>query len=60
MNNPVTRMLTSIGATAVLFVILGAIGIELPFWGAILAGFLIGTVLGIMDLAAKRKNQRRS
>ena len=60
MNNTITRMLTTIGATAVVFAILGAFGVDLPFWAGILTGFGIGVILGILDLAAKRKNQRRA
>ena len=60
MDNPVTRMLTSIGATALLFVTLDAFGIQLPLWAMLTSGFLVGVILGIGDLVAKRKNQRRS
>ncbi|ATN93734.1 hypothetical protein SEA_ABT2GRADUATEX2_64 [Streptomyces phage Abt2graduatex2] len=59
MNNPVTRMLSSIGATALMFIILGAAGIDLPLWAAMLTGFLIGIVLGIGDMVAKRRRARQ-
>lgn len=59
MDNAITRMLTSIGATALLFIILGAFGIELPFWAAIVTGFLVGVVLGIGDMVAKRRRARQ-
>lgn len=57
MNNPITQALSSIGATVLVFIILGALGVDLPFWAAILTGFGIGVILGILDLRAKRKSR---